>query len=312
MEQGDHMMVSICCVTFNHVDYIRQCLEGFMVQKTNFDYEVIINDDCSTDGTVDIIREFENKYPGKIRPIYHDENQWSKGIRNILATFVYPKARGKYYAVCEGDDYWTDPYKLQKQVDYLEAHPDTVMCFHNAMIHYEDGMNPDKEFSSLEDRDYTGPEIYEKWIVPTASVLFRNWIVNSDLFHKCMDNKNFAYGDILLFVSCAEQGVVHAFSDNMSVYRRQSNSYSYKAPMLPRCKHHFEFYKTMGSKYQPIAARNVLALSIPQFFVNIGDRDVRNQLLRMCWEVSPMQTVLHLLSFPVRFCVDKIRHGIHQ
>ena len=114
-------IVSICCITFNHARYIRACLDGFIMQKTNFSFEVLINDDCSTDGTIDILKEYSERYPNIIKPIFHDENQYSKGIRRILATFVYPKVKGKYVALCEGDDYWTDPLKLQKEVDFLES-----------------------------------------------------------------------------------------------------------------------------------------------------------------------------------------------
>ena len=126
-------LVSICCITYNHAKYIRQCLEGFLMQKTSFSYEIVINDDCSTDGTTDIIREYEARYPNLISPIYHAENEYSKGVRGMFATYCFPKAKGKYIAMCEGDDYWIDPLKLQKQVDFMEENPDYSMCFHNAM-----------------------------------------------------------------------------------------------------------------------------------------------------------------------------------
>ena len=113
-------LVSIGCITYNHAPYIRQCLEGFLMQKTTFPFEIIINDDCSTDGTTEIVKEYADKYPDLIIPIFHEENQYQKGVRGIYAKFVYPKVRGKYIALCEGDDYWIDPLKLQKQVDFLE------------------------------------------------------------------------------------------------------------------------------------------------------------------------------------------------
>lgn len=122
-------LVSISCITFNHAPYIRQCLDGFMMQQTNFPFEVLIHDDASTDGTTEIIREYAEKYPDIIKPLYEEENQWVKGRRGS-AVFNFPRAKGKYIALCEGDDYWTDPLKLQKQVDFLEANPDFVMCSH--------------------------------------------------------------------------------------------------------------------------------------------------------------------------------------
>ncbi|WP_270419517.1 glycosyltransferase [Bacteroides intestinalis] len=113
-------LVSISCITYNHARYIRQCLDGFVLQKTTFPFEVLIHDDASTDGTADIIREYEMKYPYIIKPIYEQENQWVKGRRGS-AIFNFPRAKGKYIALCEGDDYWIDPLKLQKQVDILES-----------------------------------------------------------------------------------------------------------------------------------------------------------------------------------------------
>lgn len=120
------LMVSIQCITYNHELYIRQCLEGFVMQKTNFQFEVIVHDDASTDGTAAIIREYTEKYPDIIKPIYETENQYSKhdgSLQHIMNAHTH----GKYVALCEGDDYWIDPYKLQKQVDFLETHTEYGM-----------------------------------------------------------------------------------------------------------------------------------------------------------------------------------------
>ena len=119
-------VVSIACATYNHANYIRDALDGFLMQKCSYPYEIIVHDDASTDGTADIIREYTEKYPGRINAILQTENQHSKGIS--LLHNLYSKARGKYVAICEGDDYWTDPLKLQKQIDALEAHPEADIC----------------------------------------------------------------------------------------------------------------------------------------------------------------------------------------
>lgn len=123
-------LVSICCVTYNHAPFIRKCLDGFLMQTTNFPIEILIHDDCSTDGTTEIIREYEAKYPDLIFPLYEEENQYSRGGAGKMDLYNYNRARGKYVAYCEGDDYWTDPQKLQKQVDFMEANLEYSVCFH--------------------------------------------------------------------------------------------------------------------------------------------------------------------------------------
>lgn len=132
------VQVSIICLTYNHEKYIRECLEGFVSQKTDFAFEVLVHDDASTDATASIIREFEAKYPHIIKPTYQTENQYSKG-KNIIMPLLMSKARGKYFAWCEGDDFWTDPYKLQKQHDALSAHPECFMCVAKTKVVNEDG-----------------------------------------------------------------------------------------------------------------------------------------------------------------------------
>ena len=133
MSNSNELMVSIRCLTYNHSGFIRQCLEGFVNQKTHFRFEAIVHDDASTDGTDEIIKEYAEKYPDIIKPIYESENQYSKKDGS-LARIINAHLKGKYVAMCEGDDFWTDPYKLQKQVDYLEAHPQCVMCCSDAHI----------------------------------------------------------------------------------------------------------------------------------------------------------------------------------
>ncbi len=124
-------LVSISCITFNQAPFLRQCLDGFLSQKTDFPFEIIIYDDASTDGSQDIIKEYEKKYPDLFHIFLNSENQYSKGIRGMNMKFNLSSCRGKYIAFCEGDDYWTDPEKLQKQVDFLENNPSFPICCTN-------------------------------------------------------------------------------------------------------------------------------------------------------------------------------------
>jgi glycosyltransferase involved in cell wall biosynthesis len=129
----DNIKVTVYCITYNHVDLIAKALDGFIMQKTNFKYEVLIHDDCSTDGTTEILKRYETKYPELLRIVYEKENQYSKGTR--ISSIMQPLIRGDYVARCEGDDYWTDPDKLQKQFDFMEAHKEVALSVHSAIEH---------------------------------------------------------------------------------------------------------------------------------------------------------------------------------
>lgn len=169
-------LVSVNCLVYNHEPYLRDCFEGFVKQKTSFPIEILVHDDASTDHSADIIREYTAKYPDLFKPIYQTENQYSKGI-SISATYQFPRAKGKYIAMCEGDDYWTDPLKLQKQVEFLEEHEDFVVAFHNAKIINDDGNDiVDLGYNRLTDemcRDWSSVELMCGWTPPTPTVMYR-------------------------------------------------------------------------------------------------------------------------------------------
>lgn len=211
-------LVSICSITYNHAPYIRQCLDGFLMQNTNFKYEIIIHDDASTDGTAEIIKEYAEKYPDLITPIFQSENQYSKGLRGFYAKFVFPKAKGKYIAMCEGDDYWTDPLKLQKQVDFLETNPEFVMCTHN---YYEYIQINDK----IKENEKVGSTVldlntlihFSFYYFQPVTLLFRNSIFNVDEYSKYKTTRDTAHFYYLL-----TKGKGYYFNDIMAVYRRHT------------------------------------------------------------------------------------------
>lgn len=126
-------LISVACLAYNQEDYIRETLEGFLAQQTSFSFEVVVHDDASSDATPAIIAEYVQKYPAIFRAIIQRENQYSKGI-DIFQRHILPECRGKYIAWCEGDDYWCDPQKLERQAAYLEAHPDCPACAHNTWL----------------------------------------------------------------------------------------------------------------------------------------------------------------------------------
>lgn len=228
-------MVSICCLVYNHKNYIRQALDSFLMQKTNFKFEILINDDCSTDGTTEIIKEYEAKYPDIIKPLYHEENQYSKSYRqgNMMSiTFNFPRVTGKYVAMCEGDDFWTDELKLQKQVDIMEANPDCSFCAHTVRYVNEHGA-PLKKILPLKSTVKEGLIPCEEavgyicrlpYMFQTSSYFFRGEHVK-----EIVDNtpEFFEYSssmDILFMMFFASKGDVFFLDKEMSCYRQQSTS----------------------------------------------------------------------------------------
>ncbi len=219
METGNDKMplVSICCITYNHEDFIRDALDGFLMQNTSFPYEILIHDDASTDDTPKIISEYVERYPDIIKPMFEEENQYSRGITNPSGAFNFPRVRGKYVAMCEGDDYWTDPDKLQMQADYLESHPNCTLVFHSAKIVTIDGSRSDKRMRPYrKDRIVKPEDIVDKSQgYPTASLMFPAFIIKDipDYYTNC------PIGDIPLQLMCAAEGYGYYMDRDMSVYR---------------------------------------------------------------------------------------------
>jgi len=214
---SDKPLVTIMCMTYNHLGYIKQALDGFMLQETNFPYNILVHDDCSTDGTSEIVREYCARYPDRMRAIIQPENQRSKGIRNFPK--ILEQIESKFVAICEGDDYWTDPLKLQKQVDFLESHPECSLCFHNVLRHNLNGVRADElttptdfpEISTIED-------LLIDCFIPTCSVMFRNKLFDTfpDWYYQTY------MGDWSLFIMLAKHGDIGYINQNMAVYRIHS------------------------------------------------------------------------------------------
>lgn len=216
----DKIKVSIRCFTYNHERFIRQCLEGVVMQKTDFRFEAIVHDDASTDNTAAVIREYAEKYPDIIKPIYETENQYSKHDGS-LTRIMNAHTRGKYIAMCEGDDYWTDPYKIQKQVDFLESHPDYVMCSSRWDEYFENEkrLSPDipgyvpKEGLTYSLNDF----IHGLWCFQPLTVVYRRSALDMTRYGQCRPAK-----DSTLFYFLLTCGKGFCFNDSMAVYRYHS------------------------------------------------------------------------------------------
>jgi glycosyltransferase involved in cell wall biosynthesis len=207
-------LVSVHMVTYNHEDYIAQAIESALMQKTNFDFEIIIGEDFSVDKTREIVSNYASKYPEKITALLHPYNLGGGGTINSLNTFK--ACRGKYIAQLEGDDYWIDPYKLQKQVDFLEANLDYAICYHRV---YEENDNGDRALdfynSSTEEKTYTLNDLAQGNFIHTPSVVFRN-----NLFDKLPQwFTSASVGDFVVHVLNARCGKIKYLPDIMAVYR---------------------------------------------------------------------------------------------
>ncbi len=214
----EDILVSIWCITYNHKRYIRDAIEGFLNQKTNFKYEIIIHDDASKDGTADIIKEYENKYTDFIHGIYQTENQYSKYPSDIrwINKIAVQNCRGKYIAICEGDDYWIDIQKLQLQVDYLETHPECMMVVHDALN--IDCRNYEMKSGSAYEKDGIVPAediIVQSKYVFSASMMYRREVLQMRDFF--LDAGIADYPTLLYSLT---KGSVYYFTRIMSVYRK--------------------------------------------------------------------------------------------
>lgn len=216
----ENILVTVVCNTYNQEDYIVDTIESFLMQKTTFKYVVQIHDDASTDNTTNIIKKYQSRYPDIIIPIYQNENQYSKGI-NISTAYQYPSAKGKYIALCEGDDYWIDPYKLQKQIDYMENNSDCSVSVHAAMkVNATTKEIINKIRPSLESRFFSVEEVIhgDGDLFATNSMIFRAKYTQTlpDFYLTA------PVGDYPLIIYLAICGQVRYIDEFMSSYRVDS------------------------------------------------------------------------------------------
>jgi glycosyltransferase involved in cell wall biosynthesis len=243
---SNNLVVSICCLAYNHELYIQECLEGFMMQKTNFKFEILIHDDASTDKTAEIIKKFEKQYPEIIKPIFQTENQFSKKIGSITSAFNFPRVKGKYIAICEGDDYWTDPYKLKKQVEFLELNPDYGLVHTDCdyYIHHKNRFERNANENLLNNSKLnSSKELFDLLIsgnykIRTATVLFRK-----ELLDVISTNRpRFLMGDTPMWLDFSQHTKFKYFEEVTAVYRVLVNSASHS----PSLKKNLRFSLSMA------------------------------------------------------------------
>lgn len=305
--EGTIPLVSTGTLTYNHEPYIRECLEGILMQKTTFPVRVCIFEDASTDKTTEIVKEYADKYPNLIFAFCQKENTYQKGeIREkALQPYFYARNIAKYIALCEGDDYWTDPLKLQKQVEFLEENPDYSMCFHNAIILYDNDKQL-KLFNNLnESREVYLGDIVNNWIIPTASIVFRKNIL--PLF--TWSNKIYS-GDQTLALLAISKGKLYFIDSIMSIYRKNFNNKDSVSSMAAKkngfvLEEHIKLYNfylqdplcidkriiinrimelKKNLKYQNLKSKSILlsVLIMPQFTL----KKIINRLLTLKYNIS--------------------------
>lgn len=260
---NDEIMVSVICTVYNHEKYIRQCLDSLVKQKTPFKYEVLVHDDASQDGSAAIIKEYAQKFP-LVVPVLQKENQYSKGIKPTH--ILLKRARGKYIAMCEGDDFWVSQDKLAKQVNFMESHPEYSLCVHAAYYAKEDGtLDYVKQFKAYEtEQTVSTEEVLSGWKFATNSILYRRK-ARKDLeipFQQRCSN-----GDFATLVYLALQGKVYYMPEAMSAYRIESigslnwvwkknpDKYIQSRKEFSNMLHRIDVYT--GEKYHQIIEKNI-------------------------------------------------------
>ena len=219
-------LVAIKCAVYNHEPYLRDCLEGFVMQQTNFPFVAIVHDDASTDGSAAIIREYEEKYPDIIKPIYETENQYSKrdgSLTRIMNTAI-DATGAKYVAMCEGDDYWTDPLKLQKQVDFMEANPEYGLCYtdYNRL---EDATRTLTE-SMFEQQNQYRPISYEQHLLKPGYLAPMTWLYRHDLMNLLSKANVYTDGTYAYMLEFLYNSKVAYIPQVTAVYRSHAGSAS--------------------------------------------------------------------------------------
>lgn len=207
-------LVDVAMGTYNHEKFIAQALESVLMQKTDFPYRIIICDDFSTDKTRSIIMSYVEKYPGKIITFFPDKH-YGLEHRDRPYPKVLKQCTAKYIAMLEGDDYWTDPYKLQKQVDFLEVHPDCAICFHNVNVINDSSTKNSHPFLRIKKNYFTLKDVIAQNFIPTCSTMFRNGLFKDfpDWYY------TMPMGDWPLHVLNAQHGDAWYIDELMASYR---------------------------------------------------------------------------------------------
>ena len=234
-------ILTVVTTTYNQKKFLGQALEGILMQKTTFPFQVVVSDDCSTDGTTDILRKFAEKYPNIIKPIFHKHNLGA--MNNFIETLN--GIHTKYVAFCDGDDFWTDPNKLQKQVDFLDNNADYSICFHQVSVFYEDESKEKQVYPVNIIKTTEFDDLVKECYIPANSVVYR-WKFQSDNSFISAFPKDIVPGDYFVHLLHAESGKIYFIKEVMSAYRRHDGGMWW---LTSDPSKENEFYLKYGNRY---------------------------------------------------------------
>jgi len=261
----NRLTLSVVMITYKHGNLIEEAINSILIQETNFNFELIISDDNSPDDTNEIVEKIIKSH-NKGDFIKYKKHSQNKGM---MPNFIWAlnQAKGEYIAICEGDDYWTDPQKLQKQVDFLETNNSFVLSFHNVWNLYSDGSK--KEFYNYKNLDFKSSDLWDNWIIPTASVVFRN-VLNFNELEKVSGT----HGDLALFLLLGEYGQYHCINEIMGVYRIHDLGVTQVS------------FKTINHRIQHLEQLD----KINEYFNRKYDKKIRIRSVSYCLSISYLES----------------------
>jgi glycosyltransferase involved in cell wall biosynthesis len=261
------MKLSVMMITYNHEPFLAQALESVLAQRVNFEYEIVVGEDCSTDGTRDILMGFHFRYPERIVPLLRDQNLGA--MRNLDATLA--ACRGQYLALLEGDDYWSCAEKLQRQVDFLDTHLDTALCCHRVQFLDQTGFAEEDVFPSLPPGQYTIEDLLRGNFVMTCStVLRRNLVPTLPRWFSEMK-----LGDWPLFALVAQHGTIELMDEIMAVYRVHPASTWSSLPLLSRIREGARMLRALN-RHLEFRHTNVIRQTIASSYIELAVAARRN------------------------------------
>lgn len=312
--------VSVLCTVYNQEKYLRQCFDGFVMQKTNFAFEVIVHDDCSTDGSVSIIKEYRERYPTIFKTILQSENQFSKGGFALVHKIMLIEAQGDLIAFCEGDDYWTDPNKLQKQFDLMSSHPDCSICFHYVQTvnaeGFPMGVSSPRKYGFLWNKGIVGLENYlfelcynDNFTYQLSSYMIKRDCLSEAIEKNLFNLKDFPYGDVPFQIAALLYGNGYCIPTFMSNYRDMSggwtsNLMSKKQNQIELAKRELKSYADLddflGGKYHHLIKYRLLRNEL-RIESNLNER-LLMQFKPKYWSLFKFMPIRALVSYFIRGC----------